>query len=62
MAKVIRRGTFISAKVGTRVRHVRVLTVTTQNSISTSLGHGTAKAATRGASTVTRGTIFTVAA
>lgn len=59
--KKIKAGTSLHVESDGRIRHAIVKTVTTQDSITVSIGHAAAKAATRGVSTKTRGTIFTTA-
>jgi hypothetical protein len=59
MAKTIRTGTAIRVKtIAGKMAHAIVKTVTSQDELSVSVGHGTAFNVTRGASTTTRGTIF----
>lgn len=59
MSKIIKVGTAIHVKtLAGRIRHAIVKTVTNQNSLTVSIGHGTAFAVTRASSTTTRGTQF----
>lgn len=59
MAKIIRVGSAIKVKtLAGRFRHAIVKTVTDQNNLTVSIGHGTAFAVTRASSTTTRGTQF----
>ena len=57
--KKIKVGTAIHVKTTAgRIGHAIVKTVTTQDSLTVSIGKGTAFAVTRAASTTTRGTQF----
>jgi len=59
MAKTIQVGTALHVKTTAgRIRHAIVKTVTDQNTLSVSVGKGTAFTVTRASSTVTRGTQF----
>lgn len=59
MAKKLQVGTELKVKTTAgRIRHSIVKTVTNQNSVTVSIGHGTPFSATRGSSTAIRGTIF----
>jgi predicted SPOUT superfamily RNA methylase MTH1 len=59
MAKKVKAGSTLQVKTTAgRIRHAIVQSVTTQDSVSVSIGKATAIAVTRAASTTTRGTIF----
>ena len=53
MAKIIHVGTELKVKVGSRFFHTIVKTVTSQTSVSVSIGKGTAFAVTKGDGTTT---------
>lgn len=59
--KALSPGTEVRMKTGAngRPKHAIVVTVTDQNTITARVGRSPVVAATRGASTTTRGTIFT---
>jgi predicted SPOUT superfamily RNA methylase MTH1 len=59
MAKKVKAGSTLQVKTTAgRIRHAIVKSVTTQDSVSVSIGKATAIAVTRASSTSTRGTIF----